>query len=91
MKCFLAFMQKWTNITFWGTVVVYPSVAAELARERSVGTVHVRVRLSTATMEPSDHSRINYIDHDCWLWFPAPGDDAAPAVFGEGTRCWPVK
>ena len=72
-------------------VAVYPSVAADLATEQASGTVHVRVRLSSVAMSvPSDHTAVDYNDHDCWLWFPTPGDDAAPAVFGEGTQCWPV-
>lgn len=84
-------MQKWTDVAFQGTVAVYPSVAAELARERAAGTVHVRVRLSSATMLPSNPTAVQYNDYDCWLWFPTPGGGDAPAVFGEGTRCWPVK
>lgn len=87
-------LQGWSS-SFQGTVVVYPSVATELERERAEGTVHVRVRVSASATVWSSQPRSHYVFgdlsmFDCWLWFPPPGD-GAPAIFGEGTECWPAK
>ncbi|KAK3137729.1 hypothetical protein QOZ80_5BG0456440 [Eleusine coracana subsp. coracana] len=71
-----------------GAVAVYPSVAAELERERAVGMVHVQVRASVSVARKVwPFVPIVYGSYDCWLWFNNP----PPAIFDQRTKCFPVK
>jgi hypothetical protein len=80
--------------SFHGTVAVFPSVAAEVERERAAGLVHLRVRVSLKLQYKI--GRIQRIlahsyRYDCWMWFQPPPSNVVPAVFDAGTQCLAVK
>ncbi|CAN6326424.1 unnamed protein product [Urochloa humidicola] len=73
---------------FRGAVTVDAGVVAELERELTAGTVHVRVSVALTLMYKVWLAKdVFFYKYDCWLWFPPPAN-ATPAVFNAGTQCW---
>ncbi|KAF7081809.1 hypothetical protein CFC21_085725 [Triticum aestivum] len=89
-----SFIQGRKNTTvlhpaFHGVVTVDSGVAAELQRESTVGTVHLRVTVSLTLMYKVLFIKdVFFYKYDCWLWFLAPRNDTPALFFADADMCW---